>query len=135
MKNILSEKIEQSLVKNDRVYLSGKLKSDNSVDHFDFQKYEMGISDYKEFKADAPHVHLNNYEYNYVLEGQIKVLLVEEGKEYTFHRGDIFLIEPNMKYATKCLGGTRILFTKVPGGNDKVLLELSDDLKRWQGGW
>ena len=135
MKYILRTSIEKVLKEKNRVYLAGNLKNSNELANFEFGDYEIGISSYKEFTSDSPHRHIFNHEYNYLLSGQMKVYIISEKKEYLFKKGDIFAIEPNMPYVTKAKEGTQVLFTKVPGGNDKELIEVDDNLKHWQGGW
>jgi len=38
-------------------------------------------------------------------------------------------------YATKNAPGTKILFVKAPGINDKTIIPLTDALTEWAGSW
>ncbi len=118
-----------------RVYLCGDLKMSNGVRHIQTDGYEIGISQYREFTFEKPHIHSFNHEYNFVLEGQIKVLLLRTGQEILLKKGDLFLIEPNEPYVGKSLPGTKTLFSKTPGGNDKVLVPMTPAIESWGASW
>ena len=127
--------IENALRDSNRVYLSGNFQSPNGVNHIPTSAYEIGISDYKKFTCDAPHIHTFNTEYNYVLEGEIKILLIDKNQEFHFKKGDLFVIYLNEPYVGKSQAGTKTLFSKVPGGNDKELVPLTDSLIAWSKEW
>lgn len=129
--------IENELAKYGRTYLTGDLKNFTDLDYIKTSSLEIGISKYKEFKYDLAHYHEWNNEYNYVLDGEIKVYIFSESKEYHFKKGDIFNIEPNMSYMTKSKMGTEILFVKSPGGNDKLLIDISgnEQYVEWTKSW
>jgi hypothetical protein len=135
MEVINGTEIEQGLSTAGRVYLCGNLSQPNSVRHILTSGYEIGISDYSEYTFEKPHYHAFNTEYNYVLEGSIKILLLREKKEYVFCKGDLFVIQTNEPYVAKCLPGTRTIFSKDPGGNDKVLVPADDTVDRWGSAW
>ena len=63
--------------------------------------------------------------------GTLKVFIIRERKEYLLKTGDLFVIQTNEPYITKAQTGTKVLFAKVPGGNDKVLTPLTQELERW----
>ncbi|MGT2802756.1 cupin domain-containing protein [Streptococcus henryi] len=130
MEFIFNEDIDCGLEKNGRVYLTGNLKKPQDTKHISTTNYEMGISRYNSFKAEQAHTHRFNQEYNYILQGEAKVFIFEEDREYHFKKGDMFYISPGMSYMVKCLSGTEILFTKVPGGNDKELFNIENN-KVW----
>lgn len=48
-----------------------------------------------------------------------------------YHQGDFFVIYPNTTYAQKSESNTTILFIKIPSVNDKVVVEIDDNLKDW----
>ena len=135
MNIIRNEATEAALQDNGRVYLCGNLALPNGVDHICTDGYEIGISYYADFSADKPHYHASNTEYNYVLEGEIKILLIRDNKEIHLRKGDLFVLSPNEPYVGKCLPGTRVLFSKVPGGNDKEDLPLTEELQAWCCQW
>ena len=136
MKTIKGSDVSTCLESCKRVYLCGKLSGKNGIEHIENSGYEIGISSYDKFTCESAHKHTYNEEYNYVLSGSIKVFIFDENKEYTFTTGDMYLIEPNMPYITKAEAGTRVLFTKTPGGNDKVLCpELEKAITTWTLSW
>ena len=112
---IKNDDINNSLKNSTRVYLCGNLQFPNELKHVPTTGYELGISEYDFFTFEKPHIHSFNDEYNYVLEGEVKVLLINEGKEFHLKKGDLFVIHPNEPYVGKSLAGTKILFSKVPG--------------------
>ena len=137
MKCLNNSDIEKELQRLGRTYLTGDLKNFTDLNYIKTSGLEIGISKYKEFKYDKAHLHKWNNEYNYVLEGEIKVYIFSEAKEYHFKKGDLFNIEPNMAYMTKSIAVTDILFVKSPGGNDKSLIDISDNNQflEWTKSW
>ena len=123
MEIIRNSDISRAFEKEKRVYLVGNLKKPNGVKELTHDDYEIGMSEYKDFTFEKPHYHAKSREYNYLLEGSIKLVLLNEKKEYTFTKGDLFVIEVNEPYICKAKAGTRTIFSKVPGGNDKTLVE------------
>lgn len=132
---VYGKDIEKGLAESGRVYLCGDLHFENEVRHIHTDGYEIGVSDYREFKADTPHYHSFNTEYNYVAEGEVRVLLLNEKKEYGFGKGDLYVISRNEPYVSKYLPGTRIIFSKVPGGNDKVPVTPDSGTNAWMSTW
>ncbi len=134
--NILRGKdIENGLKETGRVYLCGDLEKANGIEYVHTDGYEIGISDYPEYTFEKAHIHTFNREYNYVMEGAVKIFLLNEKKEYLFEKGDLFVINIDEPYVGKCLKGTRTIFSKDPGGNDKVLVEMNEALLRWGESW
>ena len=131
-----SEKIDDVLQKTSRVYLTGHLETPQKLlEHFDDIKSEMGISQYDDYTPELPHMHTLNTEFNFVINGPVKVLLVETGEEHTIQAGGMFIIEQNMPYCTKVKAGSRVVFFKTPGGNDKQLVPISKATARWMDSW
>ncbi len=135
MKIIKNTEIEQGLSNTGRVYLCGNLSHPNGLDYFKTSGYEIGISYYQDYTFEKPHYHAFNTEYNYILNGYIKILLLHKKMEYLFQRGDLFIININEPYVGKCFPGTRTLFSKNPGGNDKILIPADDAVTRWGAAW
>ncbi len=135
MKILKHDEIANVLEKNGRVYLCGNLQRPTAIQHIPTDGYEIGISDYPVYTFEKAHIHTFNKEYNYVLEGAIKILLLKTGQEYTFTKGDLFMIDTDEPYTGKELPGTRTIFSKVPGGNDKVLVEMDERVLRWGESW
>ena len=128
--------IRTALEKGNRTYLCGDLKRETGYLPVRTGPYEIGISEYREFTVEKAHLHRFNREYNYVIEGSVKVFLFQENREYRFDAGDLYVIEPDMPYRTKATAGTRVIFSKVPGGDDKQPLPALDDCTtRWAEVW
>ena len=135
MKTIKGSDVESVLASRLRVYLCGDLEWENGLEHIATDGFEIGISDYKEFTFEKAHVHTFNREYNYVLAGSVKIFLLAQRKEYLFEKGDLFMIDTDEPYVGKSMAGTRTIFAKVPGGNDKVLVPMDDALLKWGETW
>ncbi len=136
IKFIKKKVLTKAFENNKRLYLCGDLKLPQpALEPIFDEKSELGISEYKEYTSEKPHFHKLIREYNYVLEGKVKVYIFDENKEYLFEKGDLFVIDKNTKYMSKSLAGTKILFVKVPGCNDKVLLEMDSSIKKWSKSW
>ena len=135
MECIRNNEIEEGLKISKRVYLCGNLEKPCALAHIPTEAYELGISDYHEYTFEKVHFHAFNKEYNFVLEGAIKILLIKTGEEYTFTKGDLFVIDTDEPYVGKAFPGTRTIFSKVPGGNDKILIEIDERIKKWGESW
>jgi len=136
MKYISASDLEAFLKTNDRVYLCGNLEKKQEMDWISTDGVEIGISHYKHFKADIPHYHMSNIEYNFILSGESKIFLIEEEKEFHFKENTLFVIPPNTKYASKHQKDTKIMFIKVPGGNDKIVIgDIGEQLTNWLSRW
>ncbi|MDR2671358.1 MAG: cupin domain-containing protein [Oscillospiraceae bacterium] len=128
--------ITEALAQRHRVYLCGDLEfPQTGLPCLPDDKLEIGVSHYKTFQADTPHVHPRDMEYNYVLRGKVKIYLLDEKREYEFTEGSLFVIAPNTPYASKGYADTRVLFVKCPGGNDKQCLEADGALADWMRAW
>lgn len=136
LKSIRRADLDQALAKEYRQYLAGHLqRPQEHLKHIE-DDIEIGISYYREFTADTPHMHPVATEHSYVLQGSIKVLVLEdEPKEYQFDAGDFFVLKPGVGYATKNAPDTKILFTKAPGINDKTLIPVTEALAQWLSSW
>lgn len=136
MKVIRNSVIMDALEYKKRVYLCGNLtRPQPELDFIKDQNIEIGISNYKNYTAELPHYHSKVREFNYVIEGELKVYIFSEHNEYLIHSNELFLIERNTKYIVKAMPDTRVLFTKYPKGHDKVYVELNDKMKRWMEAW
>ena len=123
--------IEKAFENNDRQYMIGNLKVPQELEFIFDENVEMGISDIKHYQVDKVHYHSNCKEYQYIISGKNKYLDLNKHKTYELSKGDVYMIETNAAYYQKSLAGTRILFIKVPGGNDKYLVELSEEQMEW----
>lgn len=137
MKRIIREtEISQALQKQYRQYLCGRLeKPQPYLEHIE-DDIEVGISWYQSFKADQPHIHPICVERTYVLEGCIRFRLLDgSGKTFELQQGDFFILPPNTPYVTKNTAGTKVLFIKSPGTNDKLLVEVDQETEKWMSAW
>ena len=135
MKTLKGEIIQHALTHSKRVYLCGQLAQSQEFEHINNDGLEIGVSYYQTFTSDAPHFHASNNEYNIVLQGELKAYLYHEHKEYIFREGDLFLIEPNMPYVVKAQAGTKVMFVKSPGGNDKKTVPIDAPTEHWMDAW
>ena len=136
MKIIKSNELEKALSLNYRQYLTGHLqKPQPYLQNFD-DDIEIGISYYHEFTADTPHMHPVCTEHCYVLEGSVKIRLLDESQqEVELNKGDFFLLRPGIPYASKNSQNTRVLFIKSPSMNDKTNVPISEELQKWLSSW
>lgn len=132
---IQGKEIATALDKTYRVYLCGNLEKPQSLRWIHDEKNEVGVSFYQKYTADQPHFHTMATEYNYIVSGSTKLFLIDENKEFTYEAGSIFVLPPMTKYASKHLAGTKVLFFKSPGGNDKNLVEVTPELQKWLDSW
>ena len=136
MELIHGEVLNQALNKSYRVYLCGDLKKTQEIGWIYDTKNEVGVSFYQYFTADQPHFHTTATEYNYIISGSSKILLLNEQKEVTLEAGSICVIPPMTHYASKHQAGTKILFFKSPGGNDKqLIIDIKESLHMWLQSW
>ncbi len=133
---IRREDLEFALSKEYRQYLTGHLgRPQPFLNHID-DDTEIGMSYYREFTADTPHVHPICTEHTLILSGAIRMRILDgSGEEYEFREGDFFVLPTNTPYATKNAPGTRVLFIKAPGVNDKTLVTPDEDTLRWLSAW
>jgi len=135
MKTIRREQLEGALEHEYRQYLTGHLSRPQSyLEHIE-DDTEIGMSYYREFTADTPHIHPVCTEYAYILEGCVRVRLLTTGEEIELNQGDFSVLPHGTPYATKNAEGTRVLFIKVPGVNDKTLVTPDEETKRWLRNW
>lgn len=131
-----NEQIDAALSHELRQYLSGRLARPQEELPCIESDIEIGISDYKEYTAEVPHYHSAADEYIYLLSGSLKVWFWEQEKEYCLTIGDFLRLSPGTKYAAKALAGSRTLFVKAPGGNDKVTdFPVPETVKAWLEKW
>ena len=136
MKIVRGSSIDKALEKAVRVYMCGNLQQDEEINFIPTSGLEIALSKYDLFTAEKPHYHSFNHEYNFVIEGEVKVFSISENKVYHLRRHDLFLVEPNQPYVSKAKAGTEVVVVKSPGGNDKVMVEgLSSSVIAWLESW
>ena len=135
MKIVNGKQVRKALSKQIRVYFCGNLSNPEDFEFAKTDGLEIGISHYDSYTAEKVHLHEWNYEYNIIRSGVVKVYVFSEHKEYEVHQDDMYVIEPGMAYVTKAIAGTEVLFVKLPGGNDKKLLPVTDNIMEWGKSW
>ncbi len=130
------EQLDSALEKDYRQYLTGHLANPRpNLKHID-DDIEIGMTFYREFTADTPHVHPVCVEHAYILSGSVMVRLLDgRGAEYTLREGDFFVLPAGIPYVSKNAAGTRVLFVKSPGMNDKTPVNPDEDTLRWMASW
>jgi uncharacterized cupin superfamily protein len=133
---IRQAELTAALAQEYRQYLTGHLaREQRFLKHVD-DDIEIGISHYREFTADKPHMHPVATEHGYILQGSLRMRLLDgSGEEYRFDQGDFFVLRPGVGYATKNAPGTKILFIKSPAGNDKTEVDVDETTRIWLQSW
>ena len=131
IQKISQQEIAESLRESNRQYLLGNLKSPQLLKHIHDDQVEVGISHYKEFTSDKPHMHSDVTEYQMVLQGTtyIKDLVTNEVTQ--LKEGDFYVVRNNTPYAQKSTENTKIIFFKHPAINDKILVEVDETTREW----
>ena len=126
-----ADELGRALEASRRVYLSGTLaRPQVEIAHVD-SSFEMGISNYETFTCDTPHVHPRNEEFNYIAAGETHVMDLRTETVHVLPAGSVFILEPGVAYASKHTAGTRVIFFKAPGGDDKTVVEVSESARAW----
>lgn len=128
---INDQEIKSALEITTRQYLAGELSRPQLLGYFHDQRIEIGITHYENFHSELPHYHTKAAEYQYMLNGMTEYWDLDCGEKYIFKKGDFYKISPGTKYVQKSKPGTTILFIKTPSGNDKMTVDVTDEIKRW----
>jgi 8-oxo-dGTP diphosphatase len=127
-----AQAIDQALKGVTRQYLVGDLQKPQVLSHIPSDLVEIGITRYgAEGGSELPHRHRQAFESQYMLSGTTVYLDTETGEEHVFNEGDFYQIEPGVSYAQKSAPDTAILFIKVPPGNDKMAVAMTDEIDAW----
>lgn len=125
--------IENALHQNYRQYLTGNILFGRSNLKNNISYLETGISYYREFVVDKPHYHETTAEHYIILEGEQKIIDLEQKSQYIAEKGDFVFLPPWTKHITKNKPGTKIFFAKAPDKVDKQLLKI--DLDEWESSY
>ncbi|MGD6943077.1 cupin domain-containing protein [Cytobacillus gottheilii] len=128
---VKNDEIQNALLNSTRQYLTGKLALPQELNYFEDEKLEIGITSYSDASAEMPHYHTKAHEYQFLVSGVTEYLDLDTGETYRFEQGDFYVTPPGIKYAQRSLPGTTIFFIKSPGGNDKVSIEATQEVKDW----
>lgn len=116
------------------VYLAGYLgRSQEGFSHVaDLpDPTEVGITRYAGLTVDQPHLHTANTDFTYVVKGTFAVRIISTGEVHVLVEGGLCVIEPGVAHVCIAHPGTQVLFVKVPGGNDKTVVELDEASLEW----
>lgn len=128
---ISSEELDSALSNNKSQYLVGNLKLPQDLDHIYDGNVEVGMAYYKEFTSDIPHVHEKVTEYQLILKGYSEIKNLITGEVTELSEGDFYVVQKETPYAQKSSEGTKLIFFKFPGVNDKEIVEIDDLTKSW----
>ena len=115
-----STRIAEELAIQGRRYLTGNLKRPQDFPHISDDKVEIGITNYNNRTTEAPHWHIFQREYQYMLAGRTRYREVASGCQHQFGAGDFYGILPEVCYTQESDPGTVILFVKHPALDDKI---------------
>lgn len=127
-----SHDLRDALLQSSRIYLSGNLsRPQEGISPLSGTSIEMGESLYTSFTCDSPHMHTTNYEFVYIAEGETHLYDLTNDSISVLLPGSVFILKPNTPYVSKHAAGTRTVFFKAPGGNDKRLVEVPQHVTEW----
>lgn len=130
-KKIQKAAIDDALSESSRQYLVGHLKKPQVLNHIESDDIEFGISSYTKAGWEPAHFHTRAREFQYVLKGMTEYMDLATGEVHRYSTGDFYVIDSGTRYVQRIKRETRILFAKLPAGNDKVEVPLSADLLAW----
>lgn len=130
--SITNEQLVKTFKNTSRQYLAGDLQLPQIIKHIHDEHIEIGITEYTEYKYEMPHYHKHATEYQYMLEGMTEYLNVDTYEKVVYRKGDFYAINPHTKYAQRSKAGTKIIFIKSPGLNDKMNLDETEEILKWK---
>ena len=126
--------VDRALGQAGRVYLAGHLERPQpQFSHIGSlpDPTEVGITRYAELTVDQPHLHERSTDFTYVVRGTFAVRIIPTGEVRVLGEGGLCVIEPGLAHVCIAHPGTQVLFLKVPGGNDKLPVELDEPSRAW----
>ena len=91
----------------------------------------MGLTAYDKFTGEPAHRHSQATEYGYLISGRTQYMDLDTREVYEYHPGDFFVTFPGTTYVQKSEAGTKMIFVKEPSINDKELVPMDEEAKRW----
>ena len=125
------QEIQNATNESYRQYFVGNLARPQLLQHLHSEDLEIGMSVYRTFTADKPHMHTTTADMVYILSGEYHILLIETHQIIVMRTGDFLSIPLNTPYASKAKAGTKVLFIKTCKGNDKVTIPIPDNIQQW----
>lgn len=129
------EQIDKILKSEGHQYLVGNLKRPQIFPHIFDENLNIGIGEHNSFDWEKPHYHCQSTEYQFVIEGDAKYVDLNENVEYYMKKGDFFVIPAGTSYILKANKGAKILFVKYPAVDDKVYIDLDENMLCWIKSW
>lgn len=123
--------IEEAFDGERRQYFVGNLKKPQNLPFLLSENVEVGLTSYDEFTVEPAHRHSMAREYAYMVAGRTQYLDPDTKEIYEFETGDFYAVNPGTTYAQKSEAGTKILFVKEPSIDDKDLVEMDEETRRW----
>ena len=123
--------IAEATTRNYRQYFCGNLQRPQELDFISTPGLEIGMSDYREFQSDMPHLHKETEDMIFVLEGEYHVKIISTDETIKLSKGDFISVPANTAYASKAAAGTKTLFIKQLNGADKVDVNVDEKMKLW----
>ena len=126
--------VDAALGKAGRAYLVGHLaRPQEGLKHVGSleSEIEVGTTRYDVPTADTPHLHEWNTDITVVLHGEYAVRDLRTGECKVLGPGGACIIEPGTPHTCVAAANTQVLFVKTPGGNDKRIVDLDEEARRW----
>ena len=128
---IKSKDIEKAFEDERRQYFVGNLKKPQHIPFVKSDNAEMGLTAYDKFTGEPAHRHSVAKEYAYVISGRTQYMDLDTREIYEYHAGDFFATFPGTTYVQKSEAGTKMIFVKEPSINDKELVPMDEEAKKW----
>lgn len=87
---------------------------------------EFAITKHSKDTFEDAHYNDWNDEFNYIVSGKNIIYFIDSEELVILNSGDFIKIPSKTKYISKSKEGTEIVTVKIPGGNDKISLKLTD---------
>ena len=128
---IKSKDIEKAFEDERRQYFVGNLKKPQHIPFVKSDNTEMGLTAYDKFTGEPAHRHSVAKEYAYVISGRTQYMDLDTREVYEYRAGDFFATFPGTTDVQKSEAGTKMIFVKEPSINDKELVPMDEEAKKW----
>ena len=135
-----ADEIEKAVHTKYRQYFTGnvRFKKGNMKNFISY--VETGISAYAEYTVYEPHYHDTTAEHYFILEGEQKILDLENEKQMIAQKGEFVFIPAGTRHITKNKAGTRVFFAKAPDKSDKKevneeMLNTNLNIEQWMSSY
>ena len=128
---IRSEEISAAFEGERRQYFVGNLKKPQKLPFVRSENIEVGLTAYDTFSGEPAHRHSKVIEYAYIISGRTQYMDLDTREIYEYKAGDFFVTFPGTTYVQKSEAGTKMIFVKEPSVNDKELVPMDEEAKKW----